>query len=453
LRPNPGAEALPGSSGGKRRPALAFIFLTVVLEVLGFGLLIPVAPSLVQGLLSFDAAVPTAERAAQATWWFGLLMSTYYAMMFLFAPFMGALSDVVGRRPVILISLLGSGVDYFVQAFAPTLWVLFLARAFNGFTGASFSVCQAYVADVTEPSKRAGAYGLIGAAFGIGFVLGPLLGGYVGDPTNHIPLIGPGDVHYPFIAAGILTIINWVYGLVVLPESLPKEGRAKRIDWRKANPIGMLPKLATYPLVLNLAIALFLLNLAMFGLHSTWAKYTETRYGWDPQAIGLSLFAVGLGAAVVQGGLTRRLVPRLGEGPSLLYGIGVGVLAYVGYGLATHGWMIYAVVLVASLGGIAQPAGQSMITQTVGPREQGAVQGALTSLQSLAGIIGPLIATNAFHALNGPDARTIAGLSLPGGHFLLCAALAGAGLVLTWRAVTRHWPGPGGSDRDANLSS
>ncbi len=434
----PDAPPPPGTTG-RRKPALLFIFFTVVLEVLGFGLLIPVAPSLVQGLLTFAPGTPPAEQVAQATWWFGMLLSTYYAMMFLFAPFMGALSDIVGRRPVILISLLGSGVDYFVQAFAPTLWVLFLARGFNGLTGASFTVCQAYVADVTEPSKRAGAFGLIGAAFGIGFVLGPLMGGYLGDPKNVIPLLGPGNVHYPFIAAGVLTIINWCYGLIVLPESLPRERRAKSIDWRKANPIGMLPRLASYPLVLNLALALLLLNLAMFGLHSTWAKYTELRYGWDPQAIGLSLFAVGLGAAIVQGGLTRRIVPALGEPRSFLLGVLVGALAYVGYALSTAGWMIYATVAVASIGGLAQPAGQSIITRTVRVDEQGAVQGALTSLTSLAGIVGPLIATNAFHAFNGPQAWQPLGLSLPGGHFLIAAALATGGLLLAWRALARYW--------------
>ncbi|QOI99539.1 MAG: TCR/Tet family MFS transporter [Phycisphaeraceae bacterium] len=426
-----------------RPAAIRFIFITLLLDVLGFGLLIPVGPRLVQGLMNGGHGATDAE----VTPVFGVLMSTFYVMMFLFAPLLGAISDRVGRRPVILVSLLGSGLDYFAQAFAPTLAWLFVTRAINGLTGASFTVCSAYVADVTPPDKRAAGFGMIGAAFGLGFVLGPLIGGYLGSPDNIIPFIGPGDVHYPFIAAGCLSIINWLYGLMILPESLPRERRSARIEWRKANPIGMLPRLASYPKVASLAASLFLLNLAMYALHATWAKYTEHRYGWGTETIGLSLFTVGLGAAIVQGGLTRRIVPWLGEPRSLLIGLGIGVLAYLGYAFAPHGWMIFVVIAFASLGGIAQPASQAIITKAVRPDEQGAIQGAITSLGSLAGIFGPAAGGWVF----GYFISDRAPFHLPGASFVMSSALSLLGAIVAAYALYRHRdrpPTPAGHARE-----
>jgi DHA1 family tetracycline resistance protein-like MFS transporter len=395
---------------------LGFIFVTLVLDVLGFGLLIPVGPSLVKSLL--HAGEQTDARAASM---FALLMSTWYAMSFLFASVLGGLSDRYGRRPVILIALVGSAIDYFAQALSPTLAILFITRAINGVSGASFTVASAYVADVTPPEKRAAGFGLIGAAFGLGFVIGPLIGGVLGDEKIHLPLLGHGDIHYPFYAAGILTLINAMYGVFVLPESLPPDRRAQ-FHLRKAHPIAAYARLRHYPLVLGFAISLFLFNLAQIGLHSTWALSTMHRFAWSPLQVGLSLFAVGVGAAVVQGGLARKLIPALGERRSVMFGAAMGVLCFLIYGIAPSGWMIYATIVVGSIGGIGQPATQSLITKAVRADEQGAVQGTLMSMQSIAGILGPLIGGGIFSYFVRlyPESNIAAGSPFLAGS-LLCA--------------------------------
>lgn len=390
------------------RPALGFILLTLLLDVLGFGLLIPVAPKLVQSLLHGGRGGDEGEAAAAV----GYLTATYALMQFLFAPALGALSDRFGRRPVLLVSIFGSGLDYFAMALSPNLPILFVTRAINGISGASMTAASAYIADTTTPEKRAAGFGLMGAAFGLGFILGPLMGGW----------LGAFDIRLPFYVAGGLSWLNWLYGLFVLPESLPPSLRS-RFDARKANPIGALPNLSRYPLVAGLAASLFLFNLAMFGLHATWALYTDYRYGWTPKEIGFSLALVGIGAAVVQAGLAARIIRAIGERAALLIGAGVGVLAYVGYGSATQGWMIYTVIVLASLAGIAQPASQSLITRTVLPTEQGAVQGALTSLQSLANILGPILGSQVFAYFISNRAP----FALPGASFFLGAILAAAG--------------------------
>lgn len=406
-----------------RKPAIGFIFVTLVLDVLGFGLIIPVAPKLVQTLqggMEKDAAGIV-----------GLLAATYAAMQFLFAPVLGAISDRVGRRPVLLGSLFGSGLDYFCMALAPNLPLLFITRAINGISGASMTVASAYIADVTAPEKRAGAFGLVGAAFGLGFVLGPLMGGILGDI----------NIHYPFYAAGAITLLNWLYGLLVLPESLPRE---KRVAFKasRINPIGAFVGLGKYPLVAGLAGAFFLLNVAQFGLHSTWVLYTSHRYGWTPRDVGFSLAVVGIGAAVVQGGLARKLIPWLGERRALVLGLAMGVLAYIGYGAATQGWMIYAIVAVGSLGGIAQPAAQAIITKTVLPTEQGVTQGAMTGLQSVANILGPIIGTSVFaYAISDKPPFQVPGMS-----FFVCAIFAGLGWIVTMWALNAN---PGVGERQA----
>ncbi len=406
-----------------RKPAVGFIFATLLLDVIGFGLLIPVAPKLVQSLLNGGSG-GTEDQAAT---YYGALIATYAAMQVLFAPILGALSDRFGRRRVLLVALFGSGLDYFAMAFAPSLWILFVTRAINGISGASITVCTAYIADVTPPDKRAAAYGLVGAAFGLGFIIGPVLGGFLGSI----------DIHLPFYVAGGVTLLNWLYGCFVLPESLAPNLR-RPFSLARANPLGAFRGLGKYPLVAGMAGSLFMLNLAMFGLHATWVLYTAHRYGWNEFQVGLSLTIVGLGAAVVQGGLARRIIPALGPGVlgekrALLIGMGIGVLAYIGYGAATEGWMIYAIVVAASLGGIAQPAGQALITRTVSPSEQGAVSGALASLQSVANILGPLIGTKVF-AWAVSD-RAFPPLNLPGLSFFVGAFLAGIGLLLAARAV------------------
>lgn len=438
------ASAPPPLVGGSRSPAVKFIFLTLLLDVMGFGLLIPVAPRLVQELLGWKTELaglgtlalgsPTpmgpvlvagAQHLAdaQAAPIVGWLMATYALCQFVFAPILGSLSDHVGRRPVILIALLGSAVDYFAGALAPTLAILFITRAINGISGANFSVCNAYVADVTPPKKRAAAFGMIGAAFGLGFILGPIIGGVLGNF----------DVRLPYWGAGLLTLANVAYGALVLPESLPLD-RRRAFSLKKANPVGVFAHLARYPLVMGLGAAFFFLNLAQYGLHSTWVLYTEHRYGWGPVATGLSLTIVGIGAAIVQGGLAGRAVKLLGERGALLIGIALGIAAYVAYGLATQGWMIYALVAVASLGGIAGPAVQSIISKSVLPTEQGEVQGAMSAISNLSLIIGPPAASNVFAYFISGDAPVY----LPGASFFLSAALAFIGLLIAAAILRRH---------------
>ncbi|MBL8764763.1 MAG: TCR/Tet family MFS transporter [Phycisphaerae bacterium] len=404
------------------KPAIRFIFITLLLDVLGFGLIIPVAPRLVQSLLHAGAGGGEGEAASVV----GMLTATYAVMQLFFAPVLGALSDHFGRRPVLLVAIFGSGLDYFAMSLSPSLWVLFVTRAVNGLSGASMTVASAYIADVTPPEKRAAGFGIVGAAFGLGFVLGPVIGG----------LLGSIDTHYPFYAAGAMSLLNWLYGVFVLPESLAPENRAA-FRLRRANPMGAFAGLARYPLVAGMAASFFLMNLAMFGLHATWVLYTQHRYQWNPTRVGLSLTLVGIGAAVVQAGLARRLIPALGERRSLLIGVAIGVLSYIGYGAATQGWMIFAIIALASIGGIAQPAAQSLITRTVRPDEQGATQGALTALQSVANILGPILGTSAFaYAISD---RAAPPLNVPGLSFFIGAILCAAGwTVAAW--ATRSVP-------------
>jgi DHA1 family tetracycline resistance protein-like MFS transporter len=350
-----------------RKPALRFVFFVVLIDLLGIGLLIPVGPKLVTQLSGGSEA-----EAAPLVGWLG---ATFSIMAFLCAPLLGALSDRVGRRPVLLFSMLGSGLDYFAMALAPSLTVLWITRALNGITGASVTTASAYIADVTPPEKRAAGFAVFGAAASLGFVLGPLLGGILGDI----------DIRLPFWVAGGLALLNAAYGMFVLPESLPPE---RRNTHPIGSPFAALRVLAEFPIARSLAGVLFLLNLAQFALHATWALYTEHRYGWQPKDIGWSMFAVGVGGALVQGGLARRLVPRMGEARALQAGLLLAVLAYIGYASASEGWMIYIAIGIAALGGIAMPAAQSLITKTIRPDQQGLVQGALSSAQSLANIIG-----------------------------------------------------------------
>jgi DHA1 family tetracycline resistance protein-like MFS transporter len=408
-----------------RKPAVTFIFFTILLDVLGFGLLIPVAPTLVQQLGGLDES-----GAAFAV---GALSVTYALMSFAFSPALGVLSDRFGRRPVILAALFGSGLDYFAMALARSLPILYLTRAINGLSGASFTVANAYVADVTPPEKRAAGFGLVGAAFGLGFVIGPLLGGMLGDPTRVIPLIGHGDIRYPFYAAGALTLCNWLYGLLVLPESLPRERRG-HLTWARANPLGALRGLGRYPLVAGLAASFFLSYLAQFGMHVTWALYTMHRFHWTPADIGLSLFAVGMGAAIVQGGLARRIIPVIGEKRAVLWSLALGALCFAGYGAVPEGWMMYPIIVVGALAGVGQPAAQSLITRTVRPYEQGAIQGALQSLQMIAAIFGPLIGAGVFGYFTSDKAP----VSIPGAPFFVGAGLIGLSWAMAVWAVSRH---------------
>jgi len=399
----------------RRKPALAFIFVTLVLDILGIGLIIPILPKLVE---SFHGGSVTA-----ASHTYGWLAALYSLMQFVFAPVLGSLSDRFGRRPVVLASLFGSGVDYFVLAFAPSLGWFFAGRIIAGITGANFAAAAAYIADVSPPEKRAANFGLIGAAFGLGFIAGPALGGLLGNVGLRIP----------FLVAGGLTLLNWLYGWLVLPESLAPDNR-RTFSWARSNPVGSLLDLRRYPMAFGLTGTYFLCNLAHQVFPGIWVLYTGYRYHWTVGQTGLSLAIAGFMAAIVQGGLTRVIVARLGEEKTATLGIAVGALVYAAYGLATEGWMIYALLVVGSLSGMTGPAVQGLISREVGANEQGGIQGSLSSLASIAGIIGTPLATGLFAFFIGENLRT----QLPGAAFFFSSILEVGGLFLALRSFRNH---------------
>jgi DHA1 family tetracycline resistance protein-like MFS transporter len=402
-----------------RKAAIGFIFVTLFLDVLGIGLIIPILPNLIVSLQRGNVA------AASHT--VGTLGSLYSLMQFVCAPILGSLSDRFGRRPVILSSLLGSGLDYLLLAFAPTLGWFYLGRIIAGVTAANITAASAYIADISPPEKRAANFGMIGAAFGLGFIAGPMLGG----------LLGSVGLRVPFFAAAGIALLNWLYGLLILPESLAPANR-REFTWGRANPVGSLLALKRYPVVLGLTGTHFLLHVGHNAIPATWVLYTGYRYSWTSVQVGLSLAIVGLMAAVVQGGLARRIVPALGERRSIVIGLTIGVLNMIGYGLATKGWMIYVILAVGSIGAIASPALQGLISRSVAPNEQGAVSGALMSLASVAGIIGPPLGASLF-ALG---IRTDTPIQLPGLAFFAGAVLFAAALALAVRSFRKTAKAP-----------
>lgn len=400
-----------------RKPALGFIFVTLFLDILGVGLIIPILPKLIEQL--------SGGNVSAASHTFGWLASLYSLMQFGFAPVLGSLSDRFGRRAVILTSLLGSGLDYLLLAFAPSLPWFFLGRIIAGITGANITAANAYIADVSPPEKRAANFGLVAAAFGLGFIAGPALGGVLG----HISL------RLPFLVAAGLTLLNWLYGLFVLPESLPVAQR-RAFDWKRANPIGAFVALRRHPELLGLTETYFLISLAHQVFPATWVLYTSYRYEWTPKEVGLSLALVGLMAAIVQGGLARKIIPKLGERRSIIVGLTNATVFLALYGLAPQGWMIYALVVIGSFGGIAMPALQGLVSRCVPLNEQGAVQGALASLGSLAGILGPLLATGLFGYFISDKAPA----HLPGAAFFASSLLVFLGLLLALRVFKKTTP-------------
>lgn len=402
------------SSAPARQPAVGFIFVTLVLAVVGFGLLIPVLPALVKEFQGGD--VSAGSHA------YGWIISTYALMQFVGAPIMGSLSDRFGRRRIILIATAGSAIDYVIMALAPSLGWLFLARIIAGFTAGVLSTANAYIADVTPPEKRAQSFGLLGAAFGIGFVIGPVLGGFLGHY----------DLRLPFWFAAGCSALNWIWGCFVLPESLKPENR-RPFAWSRANPIGALLALRHLPSVLALAGSYFIMMLAQTILQSTWALYTDARYHWGPLQVGLSLMSVGVLSGLVQATLIKRIVPRIGEARAVIAGFAISICSQLCYGLATEGWMIYAILVVGAFAGIGQPALQAYITKHVPANEQGAVQGVYGGLASLAGIPGPLIGTFVLGWATGPGQASY----LAGSSFFTGAILTGIALYLAIRTFRR----------------
>ncbi|MBK7171775.1 MAG: TCR/Tet family MFS transporter [Bacteroidales bacterium] len=400
-----------------RKPALGFIFITLLLDVIGFGIIIPVIPKYISHLLGSDLS--------NASIYSGWLMFSFSIMQFIFAPILGGLSDRYGRRPVLLVSLFGFGLNYILLAFAPSIGWLFLGRILAGICGASFTTASAYVADISSPEKRTQNFGLIGAAFGLGFIIGPVLGG----------VLGQYGMRLPFIVAAGLTFLNWIYGYFVLPESLDKSNR-RPFDLKRANPLGALMHLRKYPVISGMIGSLIFVYIAGFATQSTWTFFTMEAFHWNEAQVGYSLGLVGLLMAIVQGGLTRVLNPRLGNINSIYVGLGFYFVGMLLISLAPEAWMLYFIMIPLSLGGIANPALQSIISNQVPSNEQGELQGALTSLMSVTSIIGPVLMTGLFSYFTTKNAP----IYFPGAPFMMAAILIVLSALFAIRTLTslRH---------------
>jgi MFS transporter, DHA1 family, tetracycline resistance protein len=398
----------------KKPAAMGFIFVTILIDVIGFGIIIPVVPELIRTLIN-----GTLSEAAKYGGW---LMFAYAIMQFIFSPVLGNLSDRYGRRPVLLLSLFGFGLDYVFTAFAPTIFWLFVGRLIAGITGASISTATAYIADISTPDKRAQNFGMIGAAFGLGFIIGPALGG----------LLASFGLRAPFIAAAVLTFINLAYGYFILPESLAPENR-RPFEWKRANPVGSLIKLRSYPAVAGLILSFFLLYIASHAVQSTWTYYNIQKFNWTEAQVGVSLAVVGVMVAFVQGVLIRRVIPWLGQTKSVLIGFLIYSAGMLLYAFAWEGWQMYAFTVVYCLGGIAGPALQGYISGHIPPTEQGELQGALTSLISVTTIIGPLLMTNLF-AWFTRDGH----YQFPGAPFIMGALLLIVSALLAFKTMSKE---------------
>jgi DHA1 family tetracycline resistance protein-like MFS transporter len=396
----------------KKQAAIGFIFITLLIDVIGWGLIIPVMPQLIAGMKH----IPVNQASKEGGW----LLFIYALMQFIFAPVMGNLSDQVGRRPVILFSLFGFGIDYIFMGFAPSFGWLFLGRTISGIAGSSFTTASAYIADISNEETRAKNFGLVGAAFGLGFIIGPAIGG----------LLTGWGTRAPFYAAAILTLLNWLYGYFVLPESLTKENRRK-FDWKRANPIGSLRNLKKYPAVAGLILALTLDYLASHAIQSNWSYYTAYRFQWTPKTIGISLAVVGVLVAFVQAVLIRVITPKIGNDRSIYIGLLLCATGMFLFALASESWMMFVFLLPYCLGGIAAPALQSSISGHVPANEQGELQGSLTSLTSITYIIGPIIMTNLFAYFTSVQAP----VHFPGAPFILGGILMLASSVVAYKSL------------------
>jgi DHA1 family tetracycline resistance protein-like MFS transporter len=410
-----------------RKASLIFILTVVVIDMLGVGLAYPILPRLIQQFVGGDAS--------QAAYVYGVLAALYAAMQFLFAPLLGALSDRFGRRPVILIALTGLVVDYLILALAPNIWWFAVGRVFSGICGASFTTAGAYMADVTPPEKRAQSFGLIGAAFGFGFVIGPVIGGVLGGMELHLPFLTIPGIRLPFVAAAGLTFVNMLFGIFVLPESLKPENR-RAFQWKQANPVGALLELKRYPSVLLLIVIIVMAQFAVRVSETTWVLYSTYRYGWDTFMTGISLTAVGIVFIIGQGVMTRVVVKALGERNTIFLGLTIAPIAITLYGLAWQGWMVFAIMPLGLIGWtVAGPAVQGMISRNVPANEQGLLQGALGSLNSLVSIFSPILWTWTFGYFVSPAAPFI----LPGAAFFGAAiVLLGARILAMWSLGRDH---------------
>jgi DHA1 family tetracycline resistance protein-like MFS transporter len=399
----------------KPNAALGFIFITVLVDVIGLGIIIPIVPKLIENL--------TGLGINEASKYGGFLVFSFALMQFIFSPILGALSDQFGRRPILLLSLFGLGLDYILHAFAPTIAWLFAGRIIAGIMGASYTTATAYIADISTPEKRSQNFGLIGAAFGLGFIIGPIIGGVASKWGTNVPFL---------ISAG-LTLLNVIYGYFILPESLSLENR-RAFNWKRANPIGSLKHLKKYPVVSGLIVSLLLLFIASHAVQSNWTYYTMYKFHWTPEIVGYSLAVVGLLIAFVQGFLIRKVIPKYGENKTIYAGMAFYILGLLLFGLAPTGWMMFLFLIPYCLGGIAGPALQGIISKQVPDNEQGELQGALTSLMSLTAIIGPLLMNNLFAYATNKNSL----FYLPGASFYLGAILMIIAAFLAYRTLSKQ---------------
>jgi MFS transporter, DHA1 family, tetracycline resistance protein len=411
------AHATPVEASQKASPsrgaAVAFIFVTILLDMLALGLIMPILPKLVESFVDNDTA-----RAARI---FGLFGTAWALMQFLFSPILGGLSDRLGRRPVVLLSNFGLGLDYVLMAMAPSLSWLFVGRIISGITSASVSTAFAYIADITPPERRAAVFGKVGAAFGAGFILGPAIGG----------LLGGVDPRLPFWAAAGLSFANTLYGVFILPESLPRERRSS-FRWKSANPIGALHLLRSNRVLAGLSVVNFFAQLAHVVLPSTFVLYATYRYGWDAKTVGLTLAMVGICAMTVQGLAIGPIVHRLGERRALMLGLVCGAAGFLIFGTAPTGPLSWLGIPVMSLWGVSGAALQALNTQLVQPEQQGQLQGATSSVQSLSQLLGPFLFTLTFAYFIGAQVP----VNLPGAPFLLAAALLLLALAIAVRTLS-----------------
>ena len=384
----------------RRRAAAAFIFVTITLDMLAMGMIAPVLPQLITSFMGGN----TASGAEM----FGIFGTVWAVMQFGFSPLLGSLSDRFGRRPIVLLSNFGLGIDYMVMAIAPTLAWLFAGRVVSGITSASVPTAMAYIADVTDPKKRAEAFGMVSAAFGLGFVLGPALGGVLGNVSPRLP----------FWVAGAMSLLNAMYGIFVLPESLSKEHRGV-FSWKQANPLGSLTLLRRHRELFGMGCVLLLSYLTQQSLVNTWVLYTDYRYQWSARAVGLSLALVGVGSVIVGALLVRPLVRRLGQRNTLLLGLGIGWVGFTIFGLAPVGWIFLLGIPLMNMWGLAGPTAQGLMSVHVNPQEQGQLQGAVQCIRGLTALVGPGLFTFVFAGAIKPTAP----LHLPGAPFLLAAVI------------------------------
>lgn len=392
----------------KKSAGLFFIFITVTIDAIGLGIIIPVIPKLIQELIGGDLS--------QASQYGGWLVFTYAITQFMFAAVLGNLSDRFGRRPILLISLIGFSINYLFMGFAPSIGWLFLGRFIAGITGASFTVAAAYIADISTAAKKAQNFGLLGAAFGLGFIIGPVLGGLLGHFGSRVP----------FFAAAVLCFLNFIYGYFAVPESLNINLR-RPFQWKAANPVGAFLHIKSHPIILPLIMCIFLINMSTHSVQSTWSYYTMEKFEWDEKMVGLSLGFIGTLLMIVQAGLIRIIIPKIGVSKAVIGGIILYMICFPLYGLASESWMMYAISVPYVLAGITAPALQGQISNSVPQNEQGRIQGGVTSVISLTAILGPLIMTNLFSTFSK---KTDSSIYFPGAPFILAGILAAISLLI-----------------------